>query len=170
MLCSDKSGCRKGAECTEPWVEPKPSHLFGRCGIDEVSQDEMAAGKFAQHYSLQRPFIVRNTSFNDAARQFLADRCKIMRQYGDVSVDVGAPILAPSWFAPHDVTLALAQVTRSRSRYMGGRAHRQPSASIWTRRLTPRRRGTSSIEWVTGKAVGCCAGGLLTDHTHSSLG
>lgn len=81
----------EGAECTEPWVEPKPSHLFGRCGIDEVSQDEMAAGKFAQHYSLQRPFIVRNASFNDAARQFLADRCKIMRQYGDVSVDVGDP-------------------------------------------------------------------------------
>ena len=110
----------------------------------------MAAGKFAQSYSLQRPFIVRNASLNGAARQFLADRCKIMRQYGDVSVDVGAPILAP-WFALHDATLALAQATRSRSRCMGGRAHRQPSASIWTRRLTPRHRGTSSIEWVTGK-------------------
>ena len=146
--------------CTQQWVEPKRQHVFGRCDIDELGPDELTAALFTQSYSLRRPAIVRNTSLNGAARQFLADRCRIMRDYGAVSVDVGAPM-----YRPHIArTLTLAQATRSRSRYMGGQAHRRPSASIWRHRLTPRRRGTSSTAWAAGESSvsWVLRGGLLT--------
>ena len=86
------TGATGETPCTEQWVEPKRQHVFGRCDIDELGPDELTAALFTQAYSLRRPAIVRNASLNGAARQFLADRCRIMRDYGDVSVDVGAPM------------------------------------------------------------------------------
>ena len=66
-------------------------HSSKECQQSSCEQDELTAALFAERYSLRRPVIVRNTSLNLGARQFLADRCKIMRDYGDVAVDVGDP-------------------------------------------------------------------------------
>lgn len=77
--------------CAQPWQAPNPAHLFPRCDFDELTPEEMTPTLFAEKYSLQRPFILRNATDNDAARRFLADRCDIVERFGDVRVNLGDP-------------------------------------------------------------------------------
>jgi len=88
------------SQCSGPW-EAGPAHLaLGHCDFDEVSAEEFALDDFAARFSLRRPVIVRNSSVNAAAREFLAQRCDVLRRYGSVTVDLGDPFS----LAKHGVT------------------------------------------------------------------
>ena len=77
--------------CVQPWQDPNPAHLFPKCDVDELTADQLTPALFAEKYSLQRPFILRNATANAGAREFLADRCDIVERFGDVQVDLGDP-------------------------------------------------------------------------------
>lgn len=95
---------RRGAEATAPGAyeydasgcsaawERGPERLrLGRCDFDEVDAADFSPGEFTRRFSLRRPLVVRNSSANRRARDFLAKRCEVLRRYGSVGVDLGDP-------------------------------------------------------------------------------
>ena len=77
--------------CVQNWHEANPAHFFPKCDVDVLTPEQLTPALFAEKYSLQRPFILRNATDNAQARQFLADRCDIIERFGDVQVDLGDP-------------------------------------------------------------------------------
>ena len=79
------------SQCSGEWEAGTANLLLDRCDFEEVSAEEFTADDFAERFSLRRPVIVRNSSLNTAAREFLAHRCAVLERYGSVLVDLGDP-------------------------------------------------------------------------------
>lgn len=97
-------GC--AASCPDPWaafkisdldavmpeLEPRGTLDLDRCDIEVFATDAMIdRAIFSERLSLRTPFVVRNSSANEAARSILADRCAVIRDHGHTKVDIGSP-------------------------------------------------------------------------------
>lgn len=103
-----KRKSRTSSKCTQQWEGTNPNHLFPRCDVDQVMPEELTPELFVRKYSLKRPFILRNTTQNVAAREFFADRCRILDLYGNVPVDLGDPFSLVVYGEPSS-TMSLRQ-------------------------------------------------------------
>jgi hypothetical protein len=85
------------SDCNGPWdtSSAEDEALLGltdnRCDFEEVSAADFSPSTFAEWFALRRPLIVRNSSANERAREFLSQRCDVLRKYGSVPVDLGDP-------------------------------------------------------------------------------
>ncbi len=85
------------SDCNGPWDGGTADEELwldlpdGRCDFEEVSEADFNETVFKERYSLRRPLIVRHSSSNGRAREFIRHRCEVLRRYGTLPVELGDP-------------------------------------------------------------------------------
>ena len=87
----DASGCHGPWDTGTDDDEPQLALADDRCDFEEVSAADFNEKVFAERFAVRRPLIVRHSSSNERAREFIAQRCAVLRRYGTLPVELGDP-------------------------------------------------------------------------------
>jgi hypothetical protein len=86
---ADDASAYDATSCSGGWERGPERLRLERCDFEEVDAASFSLDSFMRRFSLRRPLVLRNSSANHRAREFLAARCNVLRRYGSVAVDLG---------------------------------------------------------------------------------